>query len=390
MRALDLAFGWPVFGAGAPTLVGVACFLVSDEIKAFRGAKVCFYVAAVWVWGKVVMWSVLSNDSFRLRALVTFLVCGVVGIGLVEGLRVVTKREHLVGKLGQPEVKNHDGVDLASLANDVATIKKNTTPIPDRHLTIAQIQYLQSKLKEFRKQPVRVSFLIGDVESQQYAQEFANVLGSPPLEWEAGLGLPSQFNFSGIAIAVQDPTDVPPAAEALALSLEALGTKVLRVPQSNSVSIDGNKASPIFYFWISNKGETVQPPRKRTKLHVPVVNSEAMVASMSNANLEAAADELADAMRVFEARNKEQFANEWHVAGTSLEKGSYRLAFETYRKRALDVRAELWRRLNSQPATTLALDADYLGGAAPITDAANYLGELAKRLRDSNSLEQPR
>jgi hypothetical protein len=385
MGALDLVFDWPVFGFGAPILIGVACFLVSDEVKAFKGAKACFYTAAAWVWGKVLMWAVLSNDSFRLRALVTFVVCGLVGVGLVEAIRVATKRQDIVSKAASSERTNDTGPDLSSIANDVATIKKNTTPIPDRHLTVQQIQYLQATLKEYRTQPLRVSFLIGDVESQNYAQEFASVLGSPPLKWEAGMGLPFQFDFSGVGVAVQDPTDVPPAAEALAASLEALGISVLRIPQSNMVSIDGNKASPIFHLWISKKGETTRPPRKKLPLHVPDVNSGKPVASMSDGDLEVVALDLAEAMRVFEARNKEQFANEWHVAGRPLEKGSYRLVFEAYRKRAIDVRAELWKRLNSQPATTFALDADFLGGAAPITDAANYLGELSKRLRDSTS-----
>ncbi len=377
---LDWLFDWPIVGFAVPILIGAGFTLLADEFKEFRGARGCFYLAAAWICGKALMWSWSTQDRFVVKALIGFFVFGTVGVALIGVLHLTRRREKPVAREVSPA-----GPDLSSIANDVAAIKKNTTPIPDRHLTIEQIQYLQATLKRHRKQPVHVSFLIGDVESQKYAQEIVNVLASPPLGWEAGLGLPSQFDFSGFAIAVQDPTEVPPAAEALASSLEALGIRILRIPQSNAVSIDGNKASPIFYVWISNKGETALPPRKKMRLNVRYVNSETPVASMSNTDLEAVAHDLANAMRAFEATNKEQFANEWHISGKPLEKGSYRLVFETYRKRALDVRSELWKRLNSQPATTFALDADYLGGPAPITDAANYLDELAKQLRGAGS-----
>jgi len=378
---LDSLFDWLVVGFGVPILIGVGLALLADEFKEFIAARVCFYLAAAWVCGKALMWSWSAQDRFVVKALIGFFVFGTVGVALIGLLYLTTKREKTVAREVSPA-----GPDLSSIANDVAAIKKNTTPIPDRHLTIEQIRYLEANLKRYRKQPVRVSYLIGDVESQKYAQEIVNVLATPPLGWEASLGLPSQFDFSGIAIAVQDPTEVPPAAESLASSLEALGIKILRIPQSNAVSIDGNKPSPIFDVWIGNRGEPALPPRKKMRLNVRYQNSETPVASMSNTDLESVAHDLADAMRAFEATNKVQFANEWHISGKPLEKGSYRLAFETYRKRALHVRSELWKRLNIQPATTFALDADYLGGPAPITDAANYLDELAKQLRGATSV----
>jgi hypothetical protein len=380
----DLVFGWEVFGFGVSILLFVGGLMVSDEFKHFKAARVSFMCAGAWTYGKVLMWGALTSESFKLRAIVVAIACAAVGVGLVELMRVTTKRERLAAHEPLPATP-----DLSSIASDLEAIKKNTTPVPDRHLTIDQIQYLRARLKGHKKQPLRVSFLVGDVESQRYAQEFVSVLGSPPLDWEAGLGLPSQFNFSGVAVAVQDPTDVPPAAEDVASSLEALGIKVLRVPAFNAVSIDGNRASPIFSLWISAKGETTPQPRNRMRLHVRYVDTGTPVESMKNSDLRAAAHDLGDAMRAFEADNKEQLASEWHIAGRPLEKGSYRFVFEGYRKRALAIRAELWRRLNSQPATTFALDADYLGGAAPVTDAANYLDELAKQLPDDVSAKRP-
>jgi hypothetical protein len=373
---LDSLFDWVLVGFGVPILIGVGLGLLADEFKEFKAARICFYLAAAWVCGKVLMWSWSTQDKFVVKALIGFFIFGTVGVALIGLLHLTTKREKTIAREENPV-----GPDLSSIANDVGAIKRNTTPIPDRHLTIEQIEYLQMNLKKHRKQPVRVSFFFGDMESQKYAHEIVQVLASPQLGWEAGLGSPSQFEFSGIAIAAQDPTDVPPAAEALASSLEALGIKILRIPKSNRVSIDGRKPNPIFDIWISSKGETVLPSRNKLRLNFRDVDSETPVASMSNTDLEAAVHNLADDMRTFEATNKEQFANEWHISGKPLEKGSYRLVFEAYRKRALDVRSELWKRLNSQPATNFALDADYLGGAAPITDAANYLDELANQLR---------
>jgi hypothetical protein len=381
---LEWLFDWLVFGFGVPIIIGVGFGLLADEFKEFRAARICFYLVALWIFGKVLMWAWLSPDRFAVKAIVGFVVFGAVGVGLIGILSLTTKREQAVSREA-----THASPELSSISSDLETIKKNTTPVPDRHLTIEQVRFLQTHLKGHQKQPVRISYLIGNIESQQYAQEFVGVLGSPPLKWDAGLGLPSQFNFSGMAVAVQDPTAVPPAAEALALSLETLGMKILRTPQSNAVSIDGNKANPIFSLWISNKGEPVMPFRRKIRLYTRHVNSEIPAESMSISDLRDAAHDLADAMRSFEVANKEQFSNEWHIEGQPLEKGSYRFVFETYRKRALEIRSELWKRLNSQPATTSALDADYLGGPSPIADAANYLDELTKQLKDETPTKQP-
>jgi hypothetical protein len=95
------------------------------------------------------------------------------------------------------------------MAQDLAAIKANTATVPDRHLSVEQTRYLQLHLQQFTKQPIRISYLIGDIERQSYAQEFVNVLASPPTSGEASPGLPSMFNFVGIAIGVQDRTAVP-------------------------------------------------------------------------------------------------------------------------------------------------------------------------------------
>ncbi len=94
MRALlDLIFDWLAFGFGVPILIGVGFALLADEFKAFKAARICFYIVAAWICGKVLMWSVFSSERFSLRAIVIFVVCGVVGVGLSEVLRLTTARE---------------------------------------------------------------------------------------------------------------------------------------------------------------------------------------------------------------------------------------------------------------------------------------------------------
>ncbi len=94
MRALlDLIFDWLTFGFGVPILIGVGFTLLADEFKAFKAARICFYIAAAWICGKVLMWSVFSSERFSLRAFVIFVVFGVAGVGLSEVLRLTTTRE---------------------------------------------------------------------------------------------------------------------------------------------------------------------------------------------------------------------------------------------------------------------------------------------------------
>jgi hypothetical protein len=45
------------------------------------------------------MWSVFTSEVFSIRAVIVFLVCGVVGIGLMESLRLTTKRERLTTRI---------------------------------------------------------------------------------------------------------------------------------------------------------------------------------------------------------------------------------------------------------------------------------------------------
>lgn len=73
--------------------------MLADEFKEYKAARWCFWISAVWLWGKMLMWSVFSSEAFSIRAIIVFLVCGVVGIGLMESLRLTTKRERLTAPI---------------------------------------------------------------------------------------------------------------------------------------------------------------------------------------------------------------------------------------------------------------------------------------------------
>jgi hypothetical protein len=250
-----------------------------------------------------------------------------------------------------------------------------------RSLTAEQIHLLQTKLRQYTGQPVQISYLIGDVESQVYAAEFGQALGSAG--WAVSPGLPSMFNFAGLAVRVQDPTSVPEAAEALAKTIEAMGITVQRIHTSNKVEISGNRPSIGFDLWVSKKGGATLFARSSAPLQLPRIGEVAAkgdLVAMSNEELVAVTREVAHAMREFEATNQEQLGNEWRVDNQPLAPGSYREVFEQYRARAIRIRDELLKRTHGDKATTLALDAETLAGVSPITDAANYLDSLADRV----------
>lgn len=76
-----------------PILIGVGFALLSDEFKEYKAARLCFWLSAIWIYGKALMWSALSSEGFWTRAVIVFLVCGFVGIGLMQILRLTAKRE---------------------------------------------------------------------------------------------------------------------------------------------------------------------------------------------------------------------------------------------------------------------------------------------------------
>lgn len=247
-----------------------------------------------------------------------------------------------------------------------------------RRMTAQQIQSIRKGLERFRGQWVRIYSMIGDPESQAYANEFANALAS--IGWQVELFPGTPFNFEGVGVAVQDQTDVPEAAEAMAHTFEESGISVYRT-RASFVEINGNRATSKFELYVSKKGEVKEIDRTPIPIRIVGVSKTAgltNVSSLSDEQLEAAAKEFAAAMRSFESVNQVQLTKEWRVTTQPIPQGSYRYVFEEYRARAINIRDELLKRLKMPASTTNALDADTLAGASPMGDAANYLDELVK------------
>lgn len=133
VHIFELLSDWAFFVVGAPpTILGL--FLLSDEAKGYRAARICFWLAAVWAWGKFMWWGMHSPDKFFSRALAVFIACGIVGVGLVEGLRLASRRE---AHHEQAQVGNNSAGSAAQ-----ANIKKESQPIQS---TIAALPNKESK-----------------------------------------------------------------------------------------------------------------------------------------------------------------------------------------------------------------------------------------------------
>jgi hypothetical protein len=90
---LEYIFDWLPFGIGVPILIGTGFLLIAEDFREFKAARVCFYLATFWIYGKVIMWSYFTSDRFLVRAVVAILVFGFVGLGLQETLRLTRRRE---------------------------------------------------------------------------------------------------------------------------------------------------------------------------------------------------------------------------------------------------------------------------------------------------------
>jgi hypothetical protein len=112
---LDFILNDWMVGFGVPILVGLGFQMLADEFKEYKAARFCFCVSAFWLWGKTIMWSVSSSQNFSIRAVIVFLVCGLVGIGLMESLRLTSKRKQLTTPIPTIEKPNTETASKPSL-----------------------------------------------------------------------------------------------------------------------------------------------------------------------------------------------------------------------------------------------------------------------------------
>ena len=111
---LDFLFGDFAVGTGVALFIGAGFTLLADEFKKFGAAKICFYIAVAWVYGKVLMWGFFTHESFYIRVTSVFLVFGLVGVGLVEALRLANARKASLGQSSKSEPTKTAPIELKS------------------------------------------------------------------------------------------------------------------------------------------------------------------------------------------------------------------------------------------------------------------------------------
>jgi Leucine-rich repeat (LRR) protein len=196
--ALQIVFNEWLVAFCVPILIGAAFTLLADEFKEYRAARICFWSAAILVWGKALMWSVFTSEVFAIRAVAVFLICGIVGTALMESLRLTTRRERLTSQVaGMPEATpsqmrtkeqppgeatqtsnvqpaqqtrlgdSDTGNPLGSLAQlgwgvkdakDVTTFEIANRPLPDMAKSAG---YFRALRKQFRLQFQQVPSIVG-------------------------------------------------------------------------------------------------------------------------------------------------------------------------------------------------------------------------------------
>ena len=201
----------------------------------------------------------------------------------------------------------------------------------DRHLTLEQANYLVASINDFRSQAVVVNFVLGDTESQVFAQELTQVLENAHWDVRRVVGLP--LTFRGIRITPQDPTDVPQAAEALIRAFSDHNIPITRdYVQPTSFEYNGNNYVPTLYLFVGKNGEpTPIPPKYALPLVIPTApNLPSDLRNASSTDLGKYAEQMANALRDYEAQNRRRFEAEWHIHGTPLRDDSYRGLFERF------------------------------------------------------------
>jgi hypothetical protein len=253
----------------------------------------------------------------------------------------------------------------------------------ERHLSLEQSNYLIAALDQFAGQPVVVGFVLGDTETQVFAQEIAQTLARAGWNIKRLSGM--TLTYRGIRLSPQDPTDVPRAAEAVARAFLDQGIVIAKdYIQPSSFEYNGLEYVPTLYLTVGKTGTPTPVPQRYTAplLVPPVPDVPKDLRQIKDDALAVYAEQLATALREYETKNRRRFEAEWHLHGDPIPKDSYRGVFENVlRPTARTLKDEIHRRLGIGPAIVWAIDADALDGLTPLRDAANYFDELASKLR---------
>lgn len=195
---LDYIFDWLPLGLGVSILIGVGFTMLADEFKAFKTARICFCLAAVWVCGKALIWGHLASESFYVRGILCFLVVGLVGVGLVASLRLTSRRESIGKDSKESLTMESDKSKSASIkqssdgANSPNIVGDNNQVIinPDVRDQLSEIQkLLQEQADNLTPQKLLAKYPLGyvifdlDYENRVIPYDSKTVMANYELDW---------------------------------------------------------------------------------------------------------------------------------------------------------------------------------------------------------------
>ncbi len=93
MPFLEFIYSDVVLAVVLAFLVAGGTLLPTDEFKKFKVAKACWWLLALYLCGRVLMWSVLTSERLHVRAFWVFLACGIIGVVCSEMVRAIDHRE---------------------------------------------------------------------------------------------------------------------------------------------------------------------------------------------------------------------------------------------------------------------------------------------------------
>jgi len=89
---------WTIVGVLAPLLLGAMLTLVGLTPPEFRAARICLILSATILGGMQMVWQIQTGQPLWWRLVLGFVIFGLIGAGLPEGLRWISKRENRASK----------------------------------------------------------------------------------------------------------------------------------------------------------------------------------------------------------------------------------------------------------------------------------------------------
>jgi hypothetical protein len=192
---LDYIFDWLPLGLGVSVLIGAGFAMLAEEFKAFTAARICFYLAAIWVCGKVLMWGYFTSDSFYIRGILSFLIFGILGVALLESLRLASRRESIVREspsMESDKPKNWSIKQESRGMNSPNIIGDNNQVVvnPDVRQELNEIQrLLQAQAGNLTPEKLLAKYPLGyvifdlDYENRVIPYDSKTILANYELDW---------------------------------------------------------------------------------------------------------------------------------------------------------------------------------------------------------------